>query len=125
MYGASVARWIDPEKLRRAALLSLLPGASVDAITRETGVSASAIRRARKTLALTRDDLVLAALTANGTRAEGSIAEETLAGIASWLDYVNHDGSTAASVRADLARLAEAGRIALEGAHFRLLAPWP
>jgi hypothetical protein len=120
-----VARRIDPDELRRAARLSLVPGASVDAIARETGVSPSAIRRARKALALTRDDLLLAALTANGTRAEGSIGEDVLTGVASWLDYVNHDGSTAASVRADLDRLAEAGRIALDGARFRLLVPWP
>lgn len=120
-----MARRIDPEKLRRAARLSLVPGASVHAIAREAGASASAIRRARKGLSLTRDDLVLAALTANGTRAEGSIADEALAGMAAWLDYVNHDGSTAESVRADLARLAGAGRIALDGARFRLLVPWP
>ncbi|MDX2092689.1 MAG: hypothetical protein SFX73_32790 [Kofleriaceae bacterium] len=120
-----MGRRVDPTALRRAARLSLIPGLSVDAIARDTGVSARAIRRARKEQALTRDDLVLAALTANGTRTEGALADATLAGMASWLDYVNHDGSTAASVRADLARLAATGHIVLEGAHFRLLAPWP
>ncbi|MBX3230846.1 MAG: hypothetical protein KIT84_01405 [Labilithrix sp.] len=115
----------DPHALARAARLSLVPGVTMAEVTRRTGLSASTIRRARKGLALTRDDLLLAALTENGARGEGPLTDGRLAGLASWLDYVNHDGSTAASVRDDLTRLAEAGRLALEGARFRLLAPWP
>jgi hypothetical protein len=76
-------------------------------------------------MALTRDDLVLAAVTKNGERNEGPITESDLASIASWLDYVNHDGSTGQGVRDDLLRLAKAGRISLEEGRFRLLYPWP
>ena len=114
-----------PEALERAVRLSLLPGMTLAQVCRRTGVSLSALRRARKagTIRLTRDDLLLAALTENGERVDGPIGE--LAGLASWLDHVNQDGTTAAEVERDLARLAASGRIALEGGAFRLLAPWP
>ena len=78
----------------------------------------AALRRARRTLTvqLGRDDLLLAALTNNGTRTEGTIGD--LASLAGWLDAVNHDGSDAATIARDLTRLARAGRITYDGDRF-------
>jgi hypothetical protein len=113
------------EDLDRAVRLSMLPGMTQAKACRMTGLSLLALRRARKEQAirLTRDDLLLAALTANGERMEGAIGD--LAALASWLDHVNHDGSTAAEVEGDLARLASEGRIVLDAGQFRLVGRWP
>jgi len=83
----------------------------------------STLRRARKERRLERDDLLLAALTKNGEQVEGEIG--SLSAIAAWLDYVNHDGTTAAEVERDLDRLASAGRIVLHDGRFRLVVSWP
>ena len=114
-----------PEELERAVRLSMLPGATLVEASRATGVSLSALRRARKErpARLTRDDLILAALTKNGAQSAGEVGD--LAGLASWLDYVNHDGSTAGEVERDLARLVSEGRLVLEGGRFRLVGRWP
>ena len=120
----------DPPRGPSAALLcavrlSLVPGLTLAEASRRTGVSLATLRRGRKTLgvSLTRDDLIFAALSANGARSEGPVGD--LAHLASWIDYVNHDGTSAAEVARDLERLARAGRIALEAGRFRLLVPWP
>lgn len=63
-----------------------------------------------------RDLLVLAAITADGTRAEGALSE--LEAIAGWIDYVNHDGTTPAELRADLERFAQAGLVSLHDGRF-------
>jgi hypothetical protein len=78
-------------------------------------------RKKPKFMPKTRDDLILATLTKDGELTEGDVGD--LAGLAAWLDHVNHDGSTAEGVGRDLARLAAEGRIALEGGRFRLLRP--
>jgi hypothetical protein len=113
------------DDLARAVKLSLLPGVTLAEAARRTGVSLAALRRAKKAAPanLTRDDLILAALTKNGEQREGTVGD--LASLASFIDYLNHDGSTAAGVENDLRRLASEGRIALAGARFRLLARWP
>lgn len=92
---------------------------------RRGGISIAALRRARRTLTvqLDRDDLLLAALTNNGTRTEGTIGD--LASLAGWLDAVNHDGSDAATIARDLTRLARAGRITYDGDRFSLVGDWP
>lgn len=89
------------------------------------GVSLYALRKARKAdpSGLGHDDLLIAALSRNGTRVEGRLGDLPL--LASWLDYVNKDGSTAASVSADLLRLEADGVIVVRGDHYRLLLPWP
>jgi hypothetical protein len=115
------------DDVRRATRLSLIPGITIAEAAQKTGVAQSAIRRARKdkSLALTRDDLLLAALTRNGEIREGRIDDAALASIASWVDYVNHDGTTATEVRADLDRLSASKTIAFDGNRYRLLVPWP
>lgn len=114
----------SPE-LARAILLSRLPGVTLAHAAATTGIPARTIARARKGSSLRpdRDDLLLAALTRNGERRDGALGD--LALIASWLDYVNKDGSTAASVERDLARLVAEGRLAIEAGRFRLIADWP
>jgi hypothetical protein len=113
------------EEALRAAKLSRIPGVTIDAARKRFGVTAAAIKKARKdprsqpTLA----ELALSALTRNGTTRAGTL--DDLAAIASWLDYVNHDGSTAADVRNLLAECARAGLIAIDGGAWRLLADWP
>jgi hypothetical protein len=93
--------------------------------SRRTGVPLSALRKARRARAirLTRDDLLLAGLTRNGEQTEGDVGD--LAQLATWMDYVNHDGTTAAEVESDLARLAAEGTIVLAGGRFKLARPWP
>ena len=109
----------------RAAKLSRIPGVKIDDARRRFGVTAAAIKKARKdprsqpTLA----ELALAALTSNGCTRSGTL--DDLASIASWLDYVNHDGSTEADVRRLLAECAHAGLLSIEGAAWRLLVEWP
>lgn len=111
--------------LTRALRLALLPGMSQAKAARRVGISLAALRRARQTITvhLDRDDLILAALTDNGTRTTGPIGD--LAALARWLDAVNHDGSDAATIARDLDRLAHAGRITRDGDHFVLLGDWP
>lgn len=91
------------------------------------GVSRSAVARVKKELggaAPSLDDLLLAALTRNGEQEEGELPSDW-AGLASWLDYVEHDGCTAAEARARVAKLADDGLIELDGVGWRLRAPWP
>jgi len=88
-------------------------------------VKKTAVGRARKrpeanpTLA----ELALAALTGNGTRFEGVVAD--LEGVASWLQYINKDDSTALSVRALLAPMVDRGLLAFDRDRWQLLRPWP
>lgn len=105
--------------------LSLLPGVTLAEASRAAGVPLATLRRARKESAvrLTRDDLLLAALTKNGAQTEGPLGDP--AGLAAWLDHVNHDGSTAEEVARDLDRLAAEGRIVIERGRFRMVGRWP
>ncbi len=111
--------------LERAALLSCVPGVTIAEACARYGVTRYALQKARasRSRRLGRDDLILAALTRNGTRTEGPLGD--LALLAAWLDYNDKDGSTAESMRADLERLAAAGWLALEGDAFRMCLPWP
>jgi hypothetical protein len=110
----------------RAAKLSRVPGVTVAEAAKRLGVPASAVSRARKTApALSIDELALAALTKNGGSREGTLSDELLAGIAGWVDYVNHDGCTAREARAMLDRWVRQGTLAIEGTRWRLLRPWP
>lgn len=116
-----------PESLLLAARLSLLNGVSRDEACRRAGVSRSDLLRARRELGLaaypTRHDLVLAALTDCGRNTTGEVHE--LASIASYVDWQNHDGSTAEDVRQLIDDLIAQGTLAIENGRFRLLRPWP
>jgi len=116
-----------PPELLRAARLSRLPGVTLAEACARTGVSRSALTRARKQLGLaaypSREDLLLAAITRNGAQLEGALPEPRA--LASWLDYANHDGSTTEEVATMLDDLAARGLLALTEGRCRLLVPWP
>jgi len=122
---ASRRTTFSPEEVDRAVRLSQLPGLSMAQVSRRTGIPVAAIRRSRqeRPVRLDRDDLLLAALTRNGERSQGAVGD--LAVLASWLDYTNKDGTTAAEVTLDLERLAAEGRIVLRAGRFRLVGRWP
>jgi len=115
----------SPDALVRAVRLSRLPGVTLAEASERAGVPVTALRRGRQdgTIVPTRDDLLLGALTRNGADTEGTVGD--LANLASWLDYVNHDGTTADEVGRDLERLATAGTITVADGRFRLLVRWP
>lgn len=98
---------------------------TIDDAKKRFGVKVSAIRAARKDARseLSLPELALAALTDNGAKREGTL--ESLTKIASWIDYVNHDGSTESDVRRLLAECAKAGLLAIEGKRWRLVGDWP
>ncbi|HVJ16068.1 MAG TPA: hypothetical protein VM686_11585 [Polyangiaceae bacterium] len=112
------------DDVARAVKLCRL-GVSMAEAARLTGVSLAALRKGKKTLqpSVTRDDLILAALTENGTRPEGTLP--ALDGLAAWIDHMNHDGTTAGELERDLLRLTADGLIAVENGRYRLLRPWP
>lgn len=115
------------ELARRAAKLSRLPGVTIAEAAERFGVSVSSVRRARSDRALDTSlslaELALAALSKNGL--ESSFALGDLRQVASWVDYVNHDGCTPEDVRALLESLASAGVIELGAESARLLVAWP
>ena len=106
----------------RAAKLSYVPGVTLADACDRFDVSRSKVLAARKDPATkpTLAELALAALTANGTLASGST--DDFAELASWIDYVNHDGCTADEARALVASRPE---IAIDGATWTLVAAWP
>jgi hypothetical protein len=65
-------------------------------------------------------EIALAALTANGTMTTGST--DDFAELATWIDYVNHDGCTADEARALIASRPE---VAIEDATWTLVTAWP
>lgn len=112
-----------PDALR-AAKLSRVPGVTVAEAAGRFGISAAAVTRARKNAATapSLQELALAALTRNGTQAEGALDREALVAIAGWIDYINHDGCTAEHARALIGQCSE---LALAGDRWTLVAPWP
>lgn len=117
---------IDPDVVR-AAKLSRVPGVTIAEVCERFGVPKSAVQRARRESPpgseLSLDELALAALSKNGARKKGSLAN--LRGIAGWLDYVNHDGCTAADVRALLDGFVQSGHLAIDGDRWTLREKWP
>jgi transposase-like protein len=107
----------------RAARLSRVPGVTIAEACERFGVTRAAVERARREVrSLTLEELAMAALTRNGEREAGEL---DLAGIAAWLDYVNHDGSTAEDARRLLDGVVARGQLAIDGSAWRLLEPWP
>ena len=105
----------------RAAKLSRVPGVTIDEACRRFGVRKAAVSRARKLpeTAPSVAELALAALTSHGTKRSGTLA---LDAIASWIDYVNHDGCTAAEARRLLDTCPE---LAIDKTRWKLVRPWP
>lgn len=116
-----------PEQQRRAARLARLPGLTLAAVRARTGLSASELKRARAAFAEERfpgrEDLLISALTRAGQDREGALGDPR--GLASYLDYLNHDGTGADEVLAMIAALADRGVLAVEDGRYRLLVPWP
>lgn len=113
----------------RAARLASFPGVTIAEACARFGVGRSAVGRARKQLGRAAlqpsvDDLVIAALTANGTRKAGPLPTD-YATVASFVDYVNHDGCTAGEVRSVVESLSRNGTLRVHDGHFELLVPWP
>lgn len=111
----------------RAAKLTRIPGVTIAEASARFGVSVYAVRRARRELGLAAmpgpAELVLAAVTNNGTRRKGKIGD--LSEISKYVDYVNHDGSMPLDVRRLLDELVAEGALRVDGDHFFLLRPWP
>ncbi|MBS2028993.1 MAG: hypothetical protein JST54_13915 [Deltaproteobacteria bacterium] len=106
----------------RAAKLSRVPGVTLDEACKRFKVAKSAVQRARRSGAveerLSLEDLALAALTDNGNRESGKL--DGLAKIAEWLSYVDQSAYGEDDVRKLLEKC-----VAIDGAQWRLLKPWP
>lgn len=116
----------DDELLRRATFLARLPGVKRKEVCERFDLSPGRLRRAMKGFPdarPTRRDIVLHVISRAGTVEAGALPD--LSRVASYLDYVNKDGSTADQIRALLEELADAGRIALDDDGWRLLRPFP
>jgi len=115
----------EAEACRRAAKLSRVPGVTIAEAAARFGVAKAAVARARKTTpALSLSDLAVAALSENGTRRRGTLCAATLARLASWIDYVNHDACSVDEARALIERATAEGLLTLEGDAWTLAA-WP
>jgi hypothetical protein len=117
-----------PLRLRRAALLSGIPGVTLAEACKRYQVKKGELQRVRKQLGPVwlqpaPEDLLFAVLTGYGARKSGRLADP--AGIAEYIDYVNKDGCDAAEVRAMLRSRARRGFVALSGDRWKLLQPWP
>lgn len=118
---------IPPDTLRAAVRFARLPGVTRAAACERFSITPAALRRALKEAGVdtapTRADLLLHSLTRGGTCHEGEVG--SLAVLASWLDYVDKDGSRPEDVAALLESIAASGRIVLEGGRWRLVGPFP
>lgn len=115
---------MDPGKVLRAARLSRVPGVSISEACERFGVRPSDVQRVRKTVRdLSLEELVVAGLTANGTKTSGAITPEVLESLASWIDMVDKGGCNAAEILALLDR-AKAW-IEIEKDTWRLVQTWP
>lgn len=118
----------DDALLRRVARLYRIPGMTVSDVRERLGVTRYAITTATKRFGgrPSPEDLVLSALTQSGTNTRGDWpTAERLSTLASWVDYVNKDGSTAETIAAILDRLVMAGVLGRDGDAFVLLEPFP
>jgi hypothetical protein len=110
----------------RAARFSRIPGVTIDEASKRFKVKKSAISKARKSVErLSPSEIVLAAVTTNGTKKRGRLTANELASIANWLDYVEKAGSTPDDVREILHAWVREGILALDGDEWKLVTPWP
>ena len=116
-----------PPEVVRAAKLSRVPGVTIAKACERFAVPRAAVERARRELGPETTpsiaELVLASLSSEGQRSEGSLTD--LEGIAGWIDYINHDGCTTADVRRILDELVADGALSVQGNHWKLARPWP
>lgn len=120
----------DHDVLRRAVRLYRIPGVTAAEVCERLGISAYALKKARKSVDISdcsrTDDLVLSALTDTGKQTSGAWpCPAQLRTLASYLDYVNKDGSTPESVAAMLDDLVARDVLHQDGDTFRLLVPFP
>lgn len=120
----------DESLLRKVARLSAVPGVKVREVCERLGVTRYAIELASKLPDMPRrapkDDLVIAMLTAQGRIERGPWpSPAALSTMASWLDYVDKDGSTADDVAARLDGLVQRGVLRRVGDEYELLQPFP
>lgn len=116
------------EQLRRVARLYGIPGVTAEDVCARLGVTRYAIDKATKRFGgrPSPQDLVLAALTKEGLNTRGPWpTADRLRTMASWVDYVNKDGSTADTIEAILDNLLNAGVLRREGSSFVLMQPFP
>lgn len=66
---------------------------------------------------------MLATLTKNGAQREGVLSD--LQGIAAFVDWQNHDGTSADEIPGLLDALVETGALEVDGARWRLVEAWP
>ena len=116
-----------PPAAVRAARLSRIPGVTIAKACERFGVSRAAVERARRELVTETippvAELVLAALSLEGQRSEGTLTD--VKEIARWIDHVHHDGCTDAEVHRILDALAADGVLSIQGGHWKLARPWP
>lgn len=119
----------DDDLLQRVARLYRIPGVSATKVCERLGVTRYAIAKATKRFGGRRpspEDLVLAALTREGANTRGPWpTADKLTLMASWVDYVNKDGSTAENIEAMLDGFVRAGVLRRDGNAFVLLKPFP
>lgn len=116
--------------LQQAARLYRIPGTTQAEVCERLGVSRAELNRAREAYepepGSWRRELVLASLTDAGRRERGAWPDaDQRATLASYLDFVNKDGSTAASVEILLDELVRDGVLARDEAGWVLLQPYP
>jgi len=126
----SIVRGYDDELLARAVRLHRIPGVTSAEVCQRLGISNYALTRARKTVDRSPypwpRDLLLSALTDTGLRTHGAWptrAELTV--LASYIDFVNKDGSTPETVAAMLEELVAVGILERSADGFVLLQPFP
>ncbi|MBA3538976.1 MAG: hypothetical protein H0T79_05050 [Deltaproteobacteria bacterium] len=115
----------DPDlDLARAAKLSRIPGVTLAEACERYAITKSALTRARRDPASqpTLAELAIAGLTRNGTLTSGTL---DLAGLAGWIDYLNHDGCTADEARRLLDPFVTSGQLVIAGERWTLARAWP
>ncbi len=128
-FDAMARRYADLDRgmLLRACKLAELPGITRAVAAERFGISVGMLRRALKEFGLEcrpdRPALVLHCLSDGGRRTEGELGD--LAIVASYLDYVNKDGSTAADIRSLLDQLVGEGWLTLDGRRWTLRRDFP
>lgn len=120
----------DESLLRKIARLSAVPGVKVREVCERFGVTRYAVELARELPDMPRrapkDDLVIAMLTRHGRIERGPWpSPAALSTMASWLDYVDKDGSTADDVASRLDALIQRGVLRRVGDEYELLEPFP
>lgn len=121
-------RKYDDDQLRRVARLYGIPGVTAEEVCARLGVTHYAVDKATKRFGgrPSPQDLVLAALTKEGLNTRGPWpTTDRLKTMASWVDYVNKDGSTVEIIEAILDDLVDAGVLRREGTSFVLMQPFP